>query len=194
MTNFNLNTESTALVLDTTRKVFSFDAETNGLWGQAFSLAAVIYEGGKEVKSFIARCPISEEVNPWVNDNVLPQMEGIPVTHDSYEAMLQAFAEFYLAEKAGADIVVHMGVPVESRVLQDMHAEGYIGDWDGPYPLIDIAGNLQQIGEDPTSVDAYNAKHGLSTLIPDCEGGTHNPLYDSRAAAVCYLHMMANKK
>lgn len=190
MNNFNtINTEST--VLDT-RKVFSFDAETNGLWGQAFSIAAVVYEGGKAVKLFGVRCPISEEVNPWVKDNVLPQMEGIPVTHEDYKAMLKAFAEFYLAEKADSDIIVHMGVPVESRVLQDMHNFGFIGDWDGPYPMIDIAGNLRQAGFDPTSVDTYNKDHGIE--VPTYEGGTHNPLYDAHAAARCYLHLMANKK
>lgn len=186
MKNTN-NVNSTAILSN--RKIFSFDAETNGLWGKPFSIAAVVWENGKEVKSFLARCPIEGEVNDWVAKNVLPQMEGIPVTHDSYEEMLRAFAEFYLAEKAGSDIIVHMGTPVESRVFIDMHSVGCIGDWDGPYPLIDIAGNLKQTGFDPTSVDSYNASHGL--VVPACEGGTHNPLYDSRAAALCYLHLMA---
>ena len=37
-----------------TKKVFSLDAETNGLWGQAFAIGAVIYEDGREVKTFYA--------------------------------------------------------------------------------------------------------------------------------------------
>jgi len=41
-----------------------------------------------------------------------------------------------------------------------MQELGFIGDWDGPFPLIDISGNLQQVGEDPTSVDNYVKKHG----------------------------------
>lgn len=171
------------------RRVFSFDAETNGLWGQAFAIAAVVYEGGKEVASFIGRCQIEELVNPWVWENVLPQMKGIKVNCASYNELLEKFAEFYLREKVNADIIVHMGTPVESRVLTHMHAKGFIGDWDGPYPMIDLAGNLQQAGCDPTSVDAYNAAHDL--VVPECEGGTHNPLYDSRAAALCYLSLMA---
>jgi hypothetical protein len=34
--------------------------------------------------------------------------------------MLKDFAEFYMQWKNGADIVFHMGVPVESKVLRDM--------------------------------------------------------------------------
>ena len=174
-----------------TRRVFSWDVETNGLWGQGFAIAAALYEDGKEVSSFIGRCPIEEDVNGWVAENVLPQMEDIPENFGSYKEMLRAFSEYYLKWKEGADLIVHMGVPVESRVLIDMHRLGFIGDWDGPFPLIDIAGNLQQAGFDPTSVDTYNKDHGIE--VPSCEGGTHNPLYDSRAAALCYLHLMAGK-
>ena len=44
---------------------------------------------------------------------------------------------------------------------------GLIGDWDGPYPLHDLVGYLAAKGEDPTSVDKYNAKHGLMACC-DC--------------------------
>lgn len=166
-------------------KIFSFDAETNGLWGQAFSIAAIVYDNGMEVALFIGRCPIEGETNPWVKENVLPKMEDIPVTHNSYDELLADFAKFYLANKADAHVIVHMGVPVESTLLKDAHVRGFIGDWDGPYPLIDIAGNLQQAGEDPTSVDSYVTKFGLKVS----ENNTHNPLYDSEVAAVVFSHL-----
>ena len=105
-------------------------------------------------------------------------------------ALLGAHARDELAGRIDRALL-DLGVPVESQLFRDMHKLGYIGDWDGPYPLIDISGNLQQAGFDPTSVDTYNNNHGL--VVPDCEGGTHNPLYDSRAAALCYLHLMAGK-
>lgn len=35
-------------------KIFSFDAETNGLWGEAFALAAAVYEDGELIVSFVA--------------------------------------------------------------------------------------------------------------------------------------------
>lgn len=171
-----------------TKKIFSWDCETNGLWGEAFSIGAVIYENGKEVTSFYARCPIQGEINPWVAENVLPQMSEMKITHDSYESMLSAFAEFYLANKEDANVIFHMGIPVEARVVLDMHDLGFIGDWDGAYPWIDISGHLQSKGFDPTSVDTYNREHGVE--VPMIEGGTHNPLYDSRAAALCYMDLM----
>lgn len=53
-------------------KIFSFDAETNGLYGKAFSIGAIIMEDGEETSTFVARCPINGEVNPYVAENVLP--------------------------------------------------------------------------------------------------------------------------
>ena len=48
------------------RKVLSIDAETNGLWGEAFAIAATLHERweGTETKYFIGRCPIKGEINP----------------------------------------------------------------------------------------------------------------------------------
>jgi hypothetical protein len=113
-------------------------------------------------------------------------MEDIPVSHDSYDELLKAFADFYKSNKADANIIVHMGVPVESSLLKDAHSRGYIGDWDGPFPLIDLAGSLLQAGENPNSVDGYVSKFGLQVA----EGNTHNPLYDSEVAAVVFQHLM----
>jgi hypothetical protein len=169
-------------------KVFSFDAETDGLWGQGFAIGALVYdENGDEIARFIGRLPDSVVTEQWVKDNVLPALANVPVTHETYEELLVSFAEFYKANKEGADILVHMGVPVESKLLIDMHSLGLIGDWDAPYPMLDVSGNLQQSGEDPTSVDSYVEKHELS--IGEFEGGKHNPLYDSAVAAVVYRHL-----
>ncbi|MFC1618113.1 hypothetical protein ACFL2B_02430 [Patescibacteria group bacterium] len=169
------------------KKLFSFDAETNGLWGEAFAIAAIVYdENGNETHRFLGRCPIEGAVDEFVGEKVLPQMTTIPVTHADYASMLADFAEFYLANKAGADVIVHMGVPVEARLIADMHAGGMIGDWDGPYPLIDISGNLMQAGENPCSVDDYAKKFDLE--VRDF-GSSHNPLFDSEVAARVFLHL-----
>jgi hypothetical protein len=166
-------------------KIFSFDAETNGLWGKAFSIAVIVYDDGVETARFIGRCPIEGEINSWVAENVLPKMTDISESHDSYDELIKAFAEFYLANKSDASIIVHMGVPVESSLLKDAHSCGYIGDWDGPFPLIDLAGSLLQAGENPTSCDSYVAKFGLEVS----EGNSHNPLYDSEVAAKVFMHL-----
>jgi len=170
-------------------KIFSWDCETNGLWGRAFAIGAVVYEDGVEIKKFYSRCPISGQIDEWVESNVLPQMVEMEETHSCYEQMLKAFAQFFLGNKEDADVIFHMGVPVEARVIIDMHELGLIGDWDGAYPWLDIAGNLKQERFDCTSVDSYNADHGIKVPQPE-PGGTHNPLYDSRAAALCYMNLM----
>lgn len=171
------------------KKVFSFDAETNGLWGQAFAIGALVYdESGAEIARFVGRLPDKEVTDAWVKENVLPKIGDIPVTHDNYGELLASFAEFYKANKTDADVIVHMGFIVEVKILRDLHAAGLIGDWDAPYPLLDVSGNLQQAGEDPTSVDSYVKKNELS--VGEFEGGTHNPLYDSAVAAVVYRHIV----
>lgn len=169
------------------KKIFSFDAETNGLWGQAFSIAAIVMENGIETARFISRCPIEETVNSWVDENVLPQMAALPETHENYKSMLADFMQFYMEHKADADVIVHMGLPVEARLFLDAHTAKIIGDWDAPYPLIDISA-YPEVGD---SVDGYNAVHGI--VVPDFDGGTHNPLYDSFAAALCYNDICKNR-
>lgn len=172
------------------KKVFSFDGETNGLWGQAFSIGALVYdESGTEIARFVGRCPIVGGVDKWVAENVLPEIADIPVSHADYDALLSDFAKFYLANKKGADVIVHMGFIVETKILRDMHDRGLIGDWDAPYLLYDISGNLQAAGADPTSVDKYATEHNLS--VGEFEGGTHNPLYDSAVAAAVYRHLVS---
>lgn len=164
-------------------KIFSFDAETNGLWGQAFAIAAVLWDTENDSKiEWIGRCPISEPVNSWVFENVLPQMESIPENYDSYESMLKAFMDFYMANKQNAIVLVHMGLPVEVKLFLDAHDMSIIGDWDAPYPLTDCSA-IPAIG---TSVDTYNTQHGIE--VPTFDGGTHNPLYDSYAAMYAYEH------
>jgi hypothetical protein len=172
------------------KKIFSFDAETNGLWGQAYAIAALVCdENGVETARFLGRLPDEAITDSWSREHGLPALAGVPVTHQSYDELLADFGRFYLANKADADIVVHMGYIVEARILRDLHDRGLIGDWDGPYPLYDVSGNLQQVGEEPTSVDKYVAKHGLA--VGEFEGGTHNPLYDSAVAAVVYRHLVS---
>lgn len=170
------------------KRVFSFDAETNGLWGQAFSIGAVVLdESGTEISRFVGRCPISDKVNDFVATNVLPEMESISENYPDYSAMLTSFMRYYLDFKTDADIIVHMGLPVEAKLFLDAHNMGIIGDWDAPYPLIDISA-FPEVND---SVDSYNASRSI--IVPDFDGGTHNPLYDSCAAALCYNDICNNR-
>lgn len=166
------------------KKILSIDAETNGLYGQAFAIGAVLMdkETGKTEKTFIARCPIKGCVDKFVKGNVLPELRGVPLTNIKYERMLREFVTFFMVNKEDADVIVHMGTPVEAKLFIDAVKLNFMGPFDGPYPLVDIAAYPEILD----SVDSYNKENGIA--VPDCSGGTHNPLYDCYAAALAYRH------
>ncbi len=173
------------------KRTLSLDAETNGLWGQAFAIAGIVYdETGQEIDRFCGRCPIEETVDPFVADKVLPQMEEIPENYGSYEELLQAFFAWRMPHrKSGTQELVHIGVPIEVKLYWDAHERGFIGDWDGPYPLLDAV-SIPEIGD---SVDTYNRVNGCGPSPADFAGGTHNPLYDSAATYAAYRHWLLNR-
>lgn len=168
------------------KKILSLDAETNGLYGQVFAIGAILMdkETGKEEKRFLSRCPIFEEIDSFVRDNVLPQMESIITTNSTDTSMLADFIDFFQENKENADVIVHMGCPVEAKLFIDAESMGFMGPFDGPYPLVDIAA-YPEIWD---SVDTYNKINGIE--VPNCDGGTHNPLYDCYAAALAYRHIL----
>jgi autonomous glycyl radical cofactor GrcA len=183
-------------------KIISIDAETNGLWGNPFAIAAIVYEKRlkphymsgweaigyewKEVDRIVLRLPDSFVTEPWVIEIVLPTLAGIKSTHDSYEKMLNDFAHFYMSNKFEATVLYHMGHVVEAFLFREMVRLGYIGHFDAPYLPIDVANDLRLAGEQADSVDKYAAKYGLK--VSDY-GTTHNPLYDCEIAAKVFFHL-----
>jgi len=169
-------------------KIISVDAETNGLWGQPFAVAFIMYDAfGVELDRATFRCPIEGNVNQWVKEHVLPEMGAIPLTHSSYEDMLESVGQWWLANKEGASVLWHMGHVVEAHLYRELHRIGCIGDWDAPYVPIELSCLLESAGYPADSVDNYISEKGLS--LPDFKGGTHNPLYDAAAAASVYFDL-----
>lgn len=168
------------------KRIVSIDAESNGLWGQPFAVAAVVYdEVGNEIDRFVGRCPIEEDINSWVAENVIPEMKSIEITHATYGELLDAFFGFASVYYKNEYITLtHMGHIVEARLLQDAHEMGIIGDWDAPYEWFDCC---LFFGD---SVDTYNTENGI--VIDDLAGGTHNPLYDCIAAYKAFKHFVSN--
>lgn len=172
------------------KNIFSFDAECNGLWGQPFAIAAVVVSPeGKELDRFLARCPIMGEPTQWVKENALPVMKDIADTHTTYAAMLKDFAAFYHKHRETSDTVVFVGSIVESGILWDMRRAELIGDYEAPFPVHDLSGRLEQVGEDPIGLEAYANKFGIPK--DDLPGGYHNPLWDASLTARVYLHLLS---
>ena len=166
-------------------RIFSLDAETDGLYGPAFAIGVSVREDGAEIARFAGRCP-HEVANEWVLENVVPALAEMLITHESSEELEEAFWRFWLEHRETAIPIAHCHSPVETGLFRrcverDLSAR----QWLGPYPAIhDVATLLLLLGEVPDSVDAYAAKHGLE--VP--EGAAHNPYYDAVVAALVWEH------
>ena len=169
-------------------KLISFDVESNCLHGKAFAIGAVVTDDTGLVAECAIRCPIKGRVNTWVAEHVLPAIADMPVTHPSYDDMLEEFYHFLTHHKMGEDVKILTFIPwpVESNILSDMYSRPG-REYGGPFPLIDLATVLDTKVYNPISDEAYLNTHGLSVPF---EGAWHNPLYDAYAAAVIYRHLM----
>ena len=105
------------------KKVLSIDAETDGLWGDPFAVAAIAYENGVEVARLCGRLPDHQVGNNWVRKHVLPALGpsdgACPVTHEFYSDLLHDFAEFYIQHKENAEVICHMGYIVEAHLFRE---------------------------------------------------------------------------
>lgn len=160
------------------RKIISLDCESNGLHGRVFAVAATVQVDGHETETWTARCPIDGEVDKWVAENVIPKIDGIPITH-TWEEMLADWRDLYSALKeSGHTLVCHVPWPVETQFLWEAHR-------DVPFPIIDVASLLAGQGvEDPTMLDAWLSKRG-----PRRRSIAHHPLDDARQAAIAYWEL-----
>lgn len=172
--------------------LLSLDAETNGLLGQPFAIGAVksTAVASGTVQVYAARCPIEGPVDPWVAENVLPGLADLPEGFPDYPTLLADFARWYDRHSPGATVIAHVAWPVEAGLLRDMITVLGRDPFSGPFPLHEVASLLLAAGCDPTSVDDYNAAHGLDVGAAFVPYSGHHPLYDARAAEVCARHLL----
>lgn len=164
-------------------EMLSIDVETNGLWGQAFIIAALHYDkDGNEVGRFVGRCPIAGEVNPWVKDNVLPTVVDIEENYEDYESLLREFIKF-ITENKQAVPLVHMGHIVEVALFRDAFNLGIISEFGAPYLWYDVC---LLFGD---SVDTYIKENRISV---ESNSGTHDPIYDAEVTYKSFRHFISN--
>ena len=165
-------------------KYFSLDAETDGLYGQAFAVgAAVLDERGNVLDSFCEKCVAPGITDAWTQENCLPYLSDVPDC-ESRDALRQHFWAFYTKYRKECVIVADVPCPVEAGLLRacviDDEEERR---FQGPYPLIDVASVLFARGVDP-DVDriAYSG----------WKGKRHHPLDDAVASALCLIRALGN--
>jgi len=169
-------------------KIFSVDAETNGLYGQAFAVAAVVTVDGREIERYVGRCPVFGRLDDFIKTEVFPMIADMEENYEGYYWLLESFGDFYFKHKINAEVIAHVAHPVETKLFRDLIELNLKNKmWEGPFPLFDVSTSLRMAGEDPLSTEKYLKKHGLSV---DFDGSPHNPLYDCMSAEVVYRHLV----
>ena len=178
-------------------RIFSVDAEVDGLYGRAFAIAVTVLTDGHEIAAFSGRIADEHVGDAWVRENVLPTLTGMPVTHTSSDELEEAFWLFYSSTFVdgqwgkGPDpqvrVIAHCGAPVESGLFARCVSRDSSRTLQGPMPLHEVGSVLLALDEDPSSVDGYNKRHGLAVPF---EGVSHHPMYDATAAAIAWEHAM----
>lgn len=173
-------------------KVVFLDVESTDLYGEPFCVSACTSDG---IEQILLRWEPAQAFSEFVKKNVLPALEGIPVTHSSRAEALFAFAKWWLPlKKDGYTICTHMGHPVESRFLLDLFAENsdILGIFDGPYPLLDTSSMLHVLGFQSDSEQAFLRERDpgfLERLEKDYSA--HDPRFDAKVTARAYELLMS---
>jgi hypothetical protein len=162
-------------------RIACFDAESNGLHGEAFAVGAVVLDReGNLLSTFAVRAPDPDPLDPWVREHVMPALATMPVTHATAREMREVFWLWLRGEIAlGSLIVADCGWPVETGLLSACVADDAEGRcFRGPYPMHEAATFLEAAGLDPLGSYA-------SELYP--EARPHHPVDDARVSALSVL-------
>lgn len=163
------------------RNFMVFDVESIGLHGEGFAVGwVVVNELGYESESGLMACdPYSARGtannHSWVTQNIA--LTSKDVECHSPGVVRQEFWQVYERWKAKVvplSLWADCAWPVEARFLiaciEDAHLER---QWNGPYPLHDIATLALACGADP-----LGTFDRLANELP-----AHNPLNDARQSA-----------
>lgn len=146
-------------------KYLFLDCESAGLRGQIFA-AALLGNDGEILFDGFFRHP-DLQTNQWLRENVEPNLTG-----QEYPDLLSFQTEFASTYEAAREthgqgeykslaVVAHCGAPVEANFFQQLFEAGLIGEFSGPYPLLDTAPLLAAARYDPASEQDYAAAKGM---------------------------------
>lgn len=167
-----------------------FDVESIGLHGEAFAIAGGIFTPDGNLVADGAKfcfscdpflCDGAPDDRKWVSENV----PALQVTHESPLALRDAFWRNWMMAKKdwpGCVLAAECAWPVEARLLLQCVDDDPIGrNWDGPYPLHDIASIMMAKGMDPMAT--YDRSD-------DCKPA-HHPLMDVMHSAKLLARALA---
>lgn len=160
-------------------KIFSFDAEPEGLYGQPFAIGAVVLEEGKDLITFGGWVEPDNNDDDWVKARLPAVLRDNLTRFSSRDDLKNEFWKFWLKSKDDAICVVDWGHPVESGLMRNcVEIDKLSRQFLGPAPLHEVSTALLCAGIDP-DIDRINFS-GIQGLIK------HNPIHDALASATCF--------
>jgi hypothetical protein len=159
-------------------RVFSFDAETDGLYGAPWAVGACVLDAeGRIAASFAGQLDAAVVTDSWVRENVVPVVD-LPRYPDR-STLLDAFWSFWMEYRDDVLCVADFGAPVEAGLFRAcVELDPAARMWNGPYPLHELGTALLVAGFDP-DVDRREMS-GRPDLAP------HDPLADAVASGLCW--------
>jgi len=170
------------------KNIFSFDCETNGLYGECFAVGAIVLNNlGLIIDKFSGIAQIEDVDNDWVIQNVIPALDGLQ-KYPTRKQMRNAFWGFWMKHKDSCMCIADFGVPVESGffkqcVLDDLDNR----QWNAPYPLHEVETLLISKG-----IESDTSRIKYSEVNYDAVK-QHNPIDDAYVSGLCWIKAMKVK-
>ncbi|GAB3251027.1 hypothetical protein [Kineosporia babensis] len=164
--------------------IFSFDAETNGLYGSHWAIGAVVLdEQGEVVDQFGEMVDPDIWVDdPWVRENIVPVVDLPRV--DTNQQLLENFWQFWMRHRETSLCVADFGHVVEAHLMRScVQLDHEARQWKGPYPMHELGTALLFADIDPD----INRREFIGR--PDLV--QHEPVHDSLAAGLGWLKARA---
>ena len=133
---------------------------------------------GNELARFAGQIEGDRVKDPWVSENIVPVVD-LP-RFDIRIDLLNAFWDFWMANKANALCVADFGAPVEAGLLRAcVGLDPGKRTWEGPYPMHELGTALLLSGNDPD----LNRREFIDrpNLVQ------HDPVDDALTAGLCWL-------
>lgn len=179
--------------LESKKLIFSFDIESDGLYGEGFAVGVVVIDvkTGRIINEFSGCVDGYKVTDAFTKENIVKYLKDMP-KYRSTEGLREAFWQFYMKYR-GADERQNRDVlfladncaPVEARFLRDCVMDDHrTRKFLAPFPLVDLATVLYMNGYE---------NHLNRRAFSDCPGRKHHPLDDAAASGLTFWKLVYGK-
>ncbi len=173
--------------------IFSFDIESDGLYGEGFAVGVVVIDTqkGRLCDEFSGVVDGYQPKDKFVKANIMPYLKDMR-KFSSVESLRREFWDFYIKYRGNdkiqnSDVIflVDNGMPVEARFLRDCVLDDYKKrQFLAPFPAMDLATVLQMNGYE---------NHINRRAFCGYKGKKHHPLDDAMASGLTFWKLIFEK-